>query len=93
MLLIGTVLFLPQGPTRSSGAPGSAAGPEARDGAPLEVVDLRKRIGGLHAVAGLSMEMAAGEIVRLIGPNGAGKTTLFHLISRFAAPDRGEVRF
>ena len=59
----------------------------------LEVVDLRKRFGGLHAVAGVSFEMAAGEIVGLIGPNGAGKTTLFHLISRFAAPDRGEVRF
>jgi branched-chain amino acid transport system ATP-binding protein len=41
----------------------------------------------------VSFEMAAGEIVGLIGPNGAGKTTLFHLISRFAAPDRGEVRF
>ena len=59
----------------------------------LEVVDLRKRFGGLHAVAGVSFEMAAGEIVGLIGPNGAGKTTLFHLISGFAAPDRGEVRF
>ena len=55
--------------------------------------DLRKRFGGLHAVAGVSFEMAAGEIVGLIGPNGAGKTTLFHLISGFAAPDRGEVRF
>ena len=59
----------------------------------LEVVDLRKRFGGLHAVAGVSFEVAAGEIVGLIGPNGAGKTTLFHLISGFAAPDRGEVRF
>ena len=59
----------------------------------LEVVDLRKRFGGLHAVAGVSFEMAAGEIVGLIGPNGAGKTTLFHLISGFAAPDRGEIRF
>jgi branched-chain amino acid transport system ATP-binding protein len=58
-----------------------------RDVALLEVVDLRKRFGGLHAVAGVSFEMAAGEIVGLIGPNGAGKTTLFHLISRFAAPD------
>jgi branched-chain amino acid transport system ATP-binding protein len=59
----------------------------------LEVADLRKRFGGLQAVAGVSFEMAAGEIVGLIGPNGAGKTTLFHLISGFAAPDQGEVRF
>jgi branched-chain amino acid transport system ATP-binding protein len=59
----------------------------------LEVADLRKRFGGLQAVAGVSFEIAAGEIVGLIGPNGAGKTTLFHLISGFAAPDQGEVRF
>jgi branched-chain amino acid transport system ATP-binding protein len=59
----------------------------------LEVADLRKRFGGVQAVAGVSFEMTAGEIVGLIGPNGAGKTTLFHLISGFVAPDQGEVRF
>ena len=56
----------------------------------LEVVDLRKRFGGLQAVSGVSLDVAAGEIVGLIGPNGAGKTTLFHLISGFLAPDAGE---
>jgi branched-chain amino acid transport system ATP-binding protein len=59
----------------------------------LEVADLRKRFGGVQAVAGVSLEMTAGEIVGLIGPIGAGKTTLFHLISGFVAPDQGEVRF
>ena len=59
----------------------------------LEVSNIRKRFGGLQAVAGVSLEVAAGEIVGLIGPNGAGKTTLFHLISGFVAPDQGEVRF
>jgi branched-chain amino acid transport system ATP-binding protein len=59
----------------------------------LEVSNIRKRFGGLQAVAGVSLEVAPGEIVGLIGPNGAGKTTLFHLISGFVAPDQGEVRF
>jgi branched-chain amino acid transport system ATP-binding protein len=58
----------------------------------LEVVDVRKRFGGLQAVAGVSLDVAADEIVGLIGPNGAGKTTLFHLISGFLAPDSGDVR-
>jgi branched-chain amino acid transport system ATP-binding protein len=58
----------------------------------LEVVDVHKRFGGLHALAGASLSVAAGQIVGLIGPNGAGKTTLFHVISGFLAPDRGSVR-
>jgi branched-chain amino acid transport system ATP-binding protein len=58
----------------------------------LEVVDVRKSFGGLQAVAGVSLQVAPGELVALIGPNGAGKTTLFHLISGFLQPDRGEVR-
>jgi branched-chain amino acid transport system ATP-binding protein len=59
----------------------------------LEVVDVRKHFGGLQAVAGVSLDVAADEVVGLIGPNGAGKTTLFHLISGFLPPDGGDVRF
>jgi ABC-type branched-subunit amino acid transport system ATPase component len=59
----------------------------------LEVRDLTKRFGGLLAVSGASLNVAAGEIVALIGPNGAGKTTLFAMISGFLAPDGGRVRF
>jgi branched-chain amino acid transport system ATP-binding protein len=59
----------------------------------LAVDGVRKSFGGLQAVAGVSFEVAAGEIVGLIGPNGAGKTTLFHLISGFLTPDGGDVRF
>jgi len=59
----------------------------------LEARELGKRFGGLHAVRGLSFEMAPGEVLGLIGPNGAGKTTVFNLLSGFLAQDAGEVRF
>ena len=53
---------------------------------------LSKRFGGLHAVAGLDLAIAPGEMLGLIGPNGAGKTTVFNLLSGFLTPDAGDVR-
>lgn len=57
----------------------------------LENVD--KSFGGLMAVRGMSLSIAAGEIVGLIGPNGAGKTTLFNLITGTYKPDSGRIDF
>ncbi len=57
----------------------------------LKVTNLTKDFGGLRAVAGLSFELNAGEILGLIGPNGAGKTTAFNLIAGFIPPTTGEV--
>src|SRR5438132_1322241 len=54
---------------------------------------LSKRFGGLHAVAGLDLAVAPGEMLGLIGPNGAGKTTVFNLLSGFLTADAGDVRF
>jgi branched-chain amino acid transport system ATP-binding protein len=59
----------------------------------LEVRNLTKRFGGLVAVAGVHLQVQAGELLGLFGPNGAGKTTLFNLISGTLKPDDGEVRF
>jgi ABC-type branched-subunit amino acid transport system ATPase component len=59
----------------------------------LEIANLSKRFGGVVAVDGCSLSVAAGSITGLIGPNGSGKTTVFNLVTGFIRPDGGEVRF
>lgn len=59
----------------------------------LEIRNLYKRFGGIHAVEDVSLTIAQGSITGLIGPNGAGKTTLFNVIAGHYAPDSGSVRF
>jgi branched-chain amino acid transport system ATP-binding protein len=59
----------------------------------LEVHDLTKRFGGLTANDGISLAVAAGELVGIIGPNGAGKTTLFNCIAGIHATDAGRIIF
>ena len=59
----------------------------------LEVRDLSKRFGGIHAVDGVSFDVNEGEILGIIGPNGSGKSTLFNCILGQLRPTTGEVRF
>lgn len=55
----------------------------------LEVSNLNKRFGGLHAVRDVSFTVTRGEVVGILGPNGAGKTTLYNLLTGFIAPEPG----
>ena len=57
----------------------------------LDVANLRKSFGGIHAVNDVSFTLAPNEILGLIGPNGAGKTTVFDLVSGFLDVDEGTV--
>ncbi len=48
-------------------------------------------IGGATIVAGVSLEVAEGELLGIIGPNGAGKTSLFNLLSGIYRPTSGSI--
>jgi sodium transport system ATP-binding protein len=63
----------------------------------IEVTDLVKEYRGsdgsiVRAVAGLSLAVAAGEIVGLLGANGAGKTTTLRIIATLLKPTAGTAR-
>jgi branched-chain amino acid transport system ATP-binding protein len=59
----------------------------------LELDGLTRRFGGIVAVDGVTMRVAAGEVRAVIGPNGAGKSTLFNLITGVIKPTSGTARF
>jgi ABC-type branched-subunit amino acid transport system ATPase component len=57
----------------------------------LRLEDINVRFGGITALAGVSFDARAGEVLGIIGPNGAGKTTLFDVVSGVRAPNEGRV--
>ncbi|HVX34347.1 MAG TPA: sugar ABC transporter ATP-binding protein [Solirubrobacterales bacterium] len=65
----------------------SAATAEPR----LALRDVSRSFGPVRAVAGVSLEIAAGEIHGLCGHNGAGKSTLIKMLAGIVSPDAGEI--
>jgi len=59
----------------------------------LEVRDISKRFGGVHALERVSLSLAAGEVLALAGDNGAGKSTLIKIISGVFQQDEGEILY
>jgi ABC-2 type transport system ATP-binding protein len=58
----------------------------------MQAIGLRKSIGDVQAVAGVTFEVRPGEIFGLLGPNGAGKTTTIGCLCGLLTPTSGEVR-
>ncbi len=71
-----------------------------KDGAPvLEVDELRveyrahgRRSAPIHALAGVSLSVCAGETLAVVGESGCGKTTLLRSIARLVEPSGGAIR-
>jgi branched-chain amino acid transport system ATP-binding protein len=59
----------------------------------LEIQNLNRHFGGLHAVNNVSFAVEQGTIKAVIGPNGAGKTTLFNLIAGNLPANSGVISF
>ncbi len=55
------------------------------------MANLTKRYGEVVAVAGIDLEVAAGEFFTLLGPSGSGKTTTLRMIAGFEVPSGGTI--
>ncbi len=59
----------------------------------LEVENLKISYGGIQALKGISLNIAAGELVTLIGSNGAGKTTTLKALAGLLHPTAGKLHY
>lgn len=55
----------------------------------ISIVDVHKYFGSVHALRGVNLEIAEGEVVVIVGPSGSGKSTLLRCINRLEEYDSG----
>ncbi len=61
-------------------------------GAAIEVEQLERTFKDVHAVRGINLQVASGEIYGFLGPNGAGKSTTVHMLTTLLPPTAGTAR-
>ena len=60
--------------------------------APIQAEGLRRSFGDVEAVAGVDLEVTAGEVFGFLGPNGAGKSTTVRMLTTLLRPTGGWAR-
>lgn len=61
------------------------------NGTLMQVSDLKKYYGEVHAVDGISFTVPRASVFTILGPNGAGKTTTLEILEGIREPDAGEI--
>ncbi len=59
----------------------------------IRTVDLHKSFGDIDVLHGISVDIAAGEVVSIIGPSGSGKSTFLRCLNRLEEPTGGSILF
>ena len=57
----------------------------------IQIKDVHKHFGNVHALQGVSLDIEKGEVVVIIGPSGSGKSTLLRCINRLEEFDAGSI--
>jgi ABC-type sugar transport system ATPase subunit len=69
----------------------AAPSPQPPDQPLLRLVGIGKNFGPVRALAGIDLDIPAGQVTAIVGDNGAGKSTLIKTISGIWQPDHGEI--
>lgn len=57
----------------------------------IHIENIHKHFGSVHALKGVNLDVAKGEVIVIIGPSGSGKSTLLRCINRLEVFDEGRI--